>query len=127
MKASFSCTAGAFLYCFLHFPNDYEVYFIKYDASGVSRHEPFIEIIINALRASLSLFSVFLLLALIRFILLPSRSGHALLAGIIYVVLALEVIIGYSSMLLLPKIYFKNSLVALISGFNLFRERFFFY
>ena len=98
--------------------HDIEVCFIKYDASGVSRYGPFIEIIINALRASLSLFSLLLLLVLIHLILPPYRSAHALLTGIIYAILAIEVIIGYSSMLLLPQIYFKNTLVALISGFN---------
>ena len=103
MKASFSCAAVAFLYQFLCFPKDYEVCFIKYDASCVPRYGPFIEIIINALKASLSLFRVLLLLVLIQFILPPSRSGHAFSARIIYAVLAIQIMIGYSSMLLLPK------------------------
>ena len=60
----------------------------------VSRYGPFIEIIINVLKASFSLFSVLLLLALIEFVLLPSSLGHASSTGIIYVVLAIEVIIG---------------------------------
>ena len=58
MKASFSCTAGAFLYRFICFPNDCEVCFIKYDAC-VSRYGSFIEIIIDALRASLHFLEYF--------------------------------------------------------------------
>ena len=81
-----------FLESFLCFPNDYEVCFIKYDALRVSA--PFIEIIINVLKASLSLFSVLLLLVLIKFILLLSSFGYAFSTGIIYVVSAIEVIIG---------------------------------
>ena len=52
------------------------------------------KIIINVLKASLSLFSVLLLLVLIKFILLLSSFGHAFSTGIIYVVSAIEVIIG---------------------------------
>ena len=80
----------------------------------------------NVLKASLSLFSVLLLLVLNQFFLLLSSSDHAFLTGIINVVLAIEVIIGYSSILLLLKIYFKNPLVALISLIscvNLFGDR----
>ena len=108
------------------YPNVFSVLKIKYDLSCVPRYGSFIEILINALRASFSLFRALILLALIQFILLPSRSGHAFSAGIIYAVLAKVVTIGYSSMLLLPKIYLKIPLVPLILGFNLFREKLFF-
>ena len=81
---------------------------------------------IISLKASLSVSKVLLLLILIRLILLQFPSGHALLTGIIYIILAIQVIIGYSSILLLQKIYFKKPLAALILGFNLFLDRFFF-
>ena len=86
-----SSTETTFLYRFFHSPNDIEACFIKYNASGVPHFGLFVEIIINALRASL--ISVLLLLTLIRLI-------------------------------SLLQIYFKNHSVALISGFNLFRDRF---
>ena len=76
---------------FFRSPNDIEACFIKYNASGVPHFGLLVEIIINALRASL--ISVLLLLTLIRLI-------------------------------SLLQIYFKNHSVALISGFNLFRDRF---
>ena len=92
----------------------------------VSYRNPAVHLKINALRASLSLFKVLLLLILIRLILLQFHSGHALLTGIKYIILAIQVITGYSSMFLLQEIYFKNPLAALILGFNLFLDRFFF-
>ena len=78
----------------LRSPNDLKVCFIKYDAPFVPYFGPFIKIIINALRASL--FSVLLLLILIRLIALPTRTGHTLVTGIIYKNLAIELIIEYS-------------------------------
>ena len=124
MEVSFSCTAGAFLYRYLCSSSDIEACFIKYIASGVPHFGPFIKIMINALRASL--FNVLLLLFLIRLIVLPPRSGHALLTGVINSNLTIEVIIGNSLMLLAPQICLYNHSVAFISGFSLFRDRFLF-
>ena len=92
LRESFCSSAEtSFLYRLFRSPNDIEACFIKYNASGVPHFGLFVEIIINALRASL--ISVLLLLTLIRLI-------------------------------SLLQIYFKNHSVALISGFNLFRDRF---
>ena len=37
-KRLFSCTAGALVYRYLCSPNDIEICFIKYDASGVTHY-----------------------------------------------------------------------------------------
>ena len=66
MEVSFFYTAGAFLFRFERSPNDIVVLFIKHGTLGVPLVGRFIEIIINALRASR--FSVLLLLVLIRLI-----------------------------------------------------------
>ena len=66
VEVSFFYTAGAFLFRFERSPNDIVVLFIKHDTLGVPLVGRFIEIIINALRASR--FSVLLLLVLIRLI-----------------------------------------------------------
>ena len=58
----------------------------KSDALGVSRYAPLIEIKINALQASLSFFSVLLLLVIIRLIPQPFCPGHALLICKIYAI-----------------------------------------
>ena len=92
LRESFCSSAEtSFLYRLFRSPNDIEACFIKYNASGVPHFGLLVEIIINALRASL--ISVLLLLTLIRLI-------------------------------SLLQIYFKNHSVALISGFNLFCDRF---
>ena len=128
VKASFVCNAGAFLYRFFAFSKwlwslFYKMWCFRCFTLWVVYRNHALHLEISALRASFSLFKV---LALIRLILLQFPSGLALLTGITYVILAIEVITGYSSICLPQKIYFKNPLVALISGFNLFRHRFFF-
>ena len=124
------CESFFFLYCrcffvsFLPSPNDAEVCFIKYDALDVPHFGPFSETVFNALRESL--FSVLLWLVLILLITLPPCSGHKLPTGIIYAAVAIGVIVGYSSMSLVPQIFFKNQSATSISVFNLFRDRFYF-
>ena len=81
----------------LNFPNDVEVFFIKYDASGVPHFQPFTKTIIDALKVSF--ISVLLLLVLISLIVLPSRSNYALVTGVTYAFLAMEVIAGSSTWL----------------------------
>ena len=78
----------------LNFPNDVEVFFIIYDASGVPHFQPFTKTIIDALKVSF--ISELLLLVLISLIVLPSRSDHALVTGVTYAFLAIEVIAGFS-------------------------------
>ena len=64
---------------------------ISFDASGVPDFGPFIDIISNALRASL--FRVLHLLVLILLIALLPLSGQALLTGMMYAIFDIEVII----------------------------------
>ena len=83
VKATFSCISGSFLYrCYLFQMT------LRFVLSNMilQKFHIFIEAMINGSRASL--FGVLLLLIFICLIALPACSGHALLAGIVYVILA---------------------------------------
>ena len=118
---SFCRTGGAFLYR-LRSPYYFAERTINCFASSVPDFGPSIDIINNALRASF--FIVLRLFAFILFIALPPLSGHALLTGMIYAIFDIELIIGYSSVLVVGQIFFNAHSVAMYFGFNLFRARF---
>ena len=117
----FCRTAGAFLYR-LRSPYFFAGRTINCFSSSVPDLGPFIDIINNALRASF--FIVLRLFVFIFYIALPPLSGHALLTGMIYAIFDIELIIGYSSVLVVAQIFFSAISVAVYFGFNLFRARF---